>query len=199
MRSPATRRIHVALVSAAIALALPGLSAVTRDLSGVVTVAGKPVREAVVWFDTEGAVPAAAPVRAHALIDQRNMQFVPRVLAVRVGTVVDMPNSDRLFHNVFSFRDGKVFDLGLYPVGASKAVTFDRAGVSRLFCNIHPGMAAYVVAVDSPYFAVTDAVGRFVVHAVPERAVRYHVWRAGAPPAEGALTADTTPLAIALP
>ncbi|MFN7977321.1 MAG: hypothetical protein U0P30_04240 [Vicinamibacterales bacterium] len=200
MRLSANRGLRVALVCALAALALPALSAAPRDLSGLITAAGRPLRDAVLWLDVDGGLaPAAAPVRAHALIDQRNMQFLPRVLAVRVGTVVDMPNSDRLFHNVFSFRDGKVFDLGLYPVGSSKSVTFDRAGVSRLFCNIHPAMAAYVVAVDSPFFAVTDAGGRFVLHGVPDGSHRYHLWRAGAAPVDGTIDAAGGPIAIALP
>ena len=63
---------------------------------------------------------------------------------MRVGTTVDFPNNDRVFHNVFSFRDGKRFDLGMYPIGTLRRVTFDKPGLSRLFCNIHPNMAAYV-------------------------------------------------------
>lgn len=196
MPSPALRATRVALALVAAWCAVPALTAAPRDLLGLVTVAGRPVRDAVVWLDAPSS-PGTAPPRAQ--IDQRNMQFVPRVLAVRVGTTVDMPNSDRLFHNVFSFRDGKVFDLGLYPVGASKAVTFDRAGVSRLFCNIHPAMAAYVVAVESSYFAVTDAVGRFTLHGAPEGARAYHVWRAGSGIVQGAFDPDTTPVVIALP
>ena len=73
------------------------------------------------------------------VLDQRNLSFSPRVLAVRVGTTVSFPNHDRVFHDVFSFRDGKRFELGLYPVGAIKHVPFDRPGLSRVFCNIHPG------------------------------------------------------------
>ena len=81
------------------------------------------------------------------------------MLAVRVGTTVDFPNRDRVFHNVFSFRDGKRFDLGMFPIGARRRVTFDRPGLSRLFCNIHPNMAAYMMAVDAPYFGVADEQG----------------------------------------
>lgn len=167
-------------------------------LRGVVRIAGQPARDAVVWLEPPSAAAGAAP-RPTALLDQRNMQFVPRVLAVRVGTTVRMPNSDRLFHNVFSFRDGKVFDLGLYPVGSSKVVTFDRAGVSRIFCNIHPAMAAYVVSVDSPHFAVTDAQGRFEIAGVPPGSHGYHVWRAGAAQASGTLIVAADAVEITLP
>ena len=95
------------------------------------------------------------------MLDQRNLSFSPHVLVVRVGTTVDFPNNDRVFHNVFSFRDGKRFDLGMYPVGTMQQVTFDQPGLSRIFCNIHPNMAAYVLTVDSPYFARADESGAF--------------------------------------
>jgi hypothetical protein len=95
-----------------------------------------------------------------------------------------------VFHNVFSFRDGKKFDLGLYPVGIQKPVQFDKAGLSRIFCNIHPNMAAYVLAVDSPYFAVTDERGAFTIPVVPAGAFTYHAWRPGGPDLTGPATVD---------
>jgi hypothetical protein len=159
------------------------------ELRGVVMAGDKPVIDAVVWLDSPDApplTPSTAP-----LLDQRNLDFWPHVLVVRVGTTVRFPNNDRVFHNVFSFRDGKRFDLGVYPIGAVKHVTFDRAGVSRLFCNIHPNMAAYVVAVDSPYFAASDASGAFTLRAPPGR-YTYHAWRAGAPERTGVVTLDRT-------
>jgi plastocyanin len=145
--------------------------------------------DAVVWFDAPDAPPSAGAPRP--VLDQRNLGFLPHVLVVRAGTTVKFPNNDRVFHNVFSFRDGKKFDLGVYPIGAVKYVTFDRAGVSRLFCNIHPGMAAYVVAVDSPYFATSDASGAFTLQA-PAGRYTYHAWRAGAAPRAGEVLVDGT-------
>jgi hypothetical protein len=85
-----------------------------------------------------------------------------------------------VYHNVFSYRDGKKFDLGLYPVGEVKHIVFPRAGLSRIFCNIHPNMAAYVMAVDTPYFAVSDRGGRFTLPPVPPGSYTYHAWRPGA-------------------
>lgn len=155
------------------------------DVTGVLRVAGRPRRDVAMWLGTTGAPPD--PSRATALLDQRNMQFTPRVLAVPVGTTVRMPNNDRLLHNVFSFRDGKIFDLGLYPVGTSRAVTFDKPGLSRIFCNIHPNMAAYVVTVDSPHVTVSDAEGRFTLADVAEGPYTYHTWRAGAERTTGTL------------
>jgi hypothetical protein len=107
------------------------------------------------------------------------------VLAVRAGTTVDLPNNDRVFHNVFSFHDGKRFDLGLYPVGTSRQVRFDEPGLSRVFCNIHPNMSAYVKVVDSPYFAVSDREGRFTIASVPRGTYTYHAWRPGRPELTG--------------
>jgi plastocyanin len=193
-------------VRALIALCTAGLvasdvipsEAAGGELKGIVRAGGRAARDIVVWLDIAGG-PSAAP-GVKTVLDQRNMQFVPRVLAVRVGTSVEMPNSDRLLHNVFSFRDGKVFDLGLYPVGASKTVTFDQPGLSRIFCNIHPSMAAYVLAVDSAYFAVTDAAGRFAIRDVPAGTHAYRAWRAGSAPAAGKLIAgENQPVEIDLP
>ena len=155
---------------------IPSLAA-GGELTGVVRAGGRPAKDVVIWLDIPDGR-TSAPV-TKTVLDQRNMQFVPRVLAVRVGTSVQMPNSDRLVHNVFSFRDGKVFDLGLYPVGASKTVTFDKPGLSRIFCNIHPTMAAYVLAVDSAYFAVSDVEGRFTIRDVTPGTFKYQAWSAG--------------------
>ena len=146
-------------------------------LTGIVRVDGKPQKDVVIWL--EGVASAAPAAPAAGVMDQRNLEFIPRVLAVKVGTRVKMPNSDRVFHNVFSFHDGKRFDLGLYPVGTTRLVTFDAAGVSRIFCNIHPNMAAYVVAVDSAFFAVTDIQGRFNIDGVGPGSYTYRLWRSG--------------------
>ncbi len=126
------------------------------------------------------------------VLDQRNLSFNPRVLAIRVGTAVDFPNGDTVFHNVFSFRDGKKFDLGMYPAGASKPIVFDKPGLSRIFCNIHPHMAAYVMAVDTPYFAMSDESGTFVISGVPAGSYTYHAWRPGGQTLTGSVTVDAS-------
>ena len=87
-----------------------------------------------------------------------------------------LPNNDRVFHNVFSFTNGKPFDLGLYPTGASKRITLDRAAVNRLYCNIHPHMAAYIVAVDTPYYGISDRTGHVSITNVPDGKYEMHVW-----------------------
>ena len=173
------------LATVALAVTIPASSlraAVPAGLEGVVRVGGQPGKDVVIWLLD---VPGPAPSQGRVVLDQRKLTFTPQVLAVRVGTAVEMPNNDRVFHNVFSFKDGKKFDLGLYPSGTSKLVTFDRPGVSRIFCNIHPSMAAYVVAVDSAFFAVSDDAGRFTMAAVPPGTYTYRAWRPGHDVAEG--------------
>jgi plastocyanin len=160
-------------------LLLAGTGPPANELYGTTHAGEKPIRDAVVWLDgSAGALPMR---RAKVTLDQRNLSFSPHVLAVQLGTKVYFPNHDRVFHSVFSFHDGKQFDLGLYPVGAVKEVPFDQSGLSRVFCNIHPQMAAYVMVVDTPYFAVSDDSGRFSIRDVLSGTYRYHAWHAGAP------------------
>ena len=107
---------------------------------------------------------------------QKNKNFQPHLLVVPVGAVVEFPNRDPFFHNVFSLFDGKRFDLGLYEAGATNSVRFDRLGVSFLFCNIHPEMSAVVVAVDTPYYAVSDRTGNVAIPNVPDGKYEMHIW-----------------------
>jgi plastocyanin len=158
------------------------------NLHGTARIGTRPAPNAVVWLDAAGAPPLVQT--AKVVLDQRNLDFSPAVLAVRVGTVVQFPNHDRVFHNVFSFHDGKRFDLGLYPVGTKRDVTFDHAGLSRIFCNIHPNMAAYVVAVDTPYFAVSAGDGAFAIADIPPGTYTYHAWRPGRPMLQGTVVLE---------
>lgn len=130
----------------------------------------------VVWLNpVDGPAPAITSTE-HFRIVQKNKQFYPHVLPIPVGTEVEFPNHDQFFHNVFSLYRGERFDLGLYEAGSSRLVRFERPGVSFIFCNIHSTMSAYVIALPTPYFAVSDARGRVSIAGVP--AGRYHlqVW-----------------------
>jgi plastocyanin len=117
-----------------------------------------------------------SPARQSPQLVQRNKSFEPHVLVVQAGSTVQFPNKDPFFHNVFSLFDGKRFDLGLYEGGSSNSARFDRPGASFLFCNIHPEMSAVIVAVDTPYFALTDRAGRAVIPSVPDGRYRLQVW-----------------------
>jgi plastocyanin len=154
-------------------------------LHGTTRLGTRPEPHAVVWLDVQDpSVPSDA---ARVVLDQRNLDFSPNILVVQVGTTVDFPNHDRVFHNVFSFHDGKKFDLGLYPVGTRRKVRFDHAGLSRIFCNIHPNMAAYVMAVPTPYFGLSDGEGHFEIASVPPGSYTYHSWRPGRPELTGTI------------
>jgi plastocyanin len=107
---------------------------------------------------------------------QKNKSFQPHLLVTQVGSTVNFPNRDPFFHNVFSLFDGKRFDLGLYEAGATNSVRFDHPGISFLFCNIHPEMSAVVVAVETPYFAVSDKLGNIMITNVPDGEYEMHVW-----------------------
>lgn len=170
---------RAATVILAVAVWGSGLGRESLDLSGTAEVRGKSVADAVVWLDAPGAPRPAHPVEP--VLDQTNLQFSPHVLAVQVGTTVKFPNDDRVFHNVFSTHDATTFDLGLYPVGMVKEIPFNKPGLSRIFCSIHPQMAAYVMVLDTPYFAVSDSAGHFVIRGVLTATYRYHAWRPGGP------------------
>jgi plastocyanin len=118
--------------------------------------------------------------RPRAVLDQRNEAFVPFVLAITAGTTVDFPNSDRTYHNVFSFSKAKRFDLGRYARGESKSVRFDEPGVVRVFCEIHSHMSAYILVFAHHYFATTDTEGRYRIDHVPPGSYTVVAWNDGA-------------------
>jgi hypothetical protein len=122
------------------------------------------------------AVPVSSKLPNPPQLLQRNKTFEPHVLIVPLGTLVEFPNQDPFFHNIFSLYDGRRFDLGLYESGTKRSVKFDRPGVSFLFCNIHAEMSAVVLAVDTPYFALSDRNGSLTIRNVPEGRYQMHVW-----------------------
>lgn len=116
------------------------------------------------------------PSQKHEVMDQKNLVFIPHVLAVPVGTTVDFKNSDNVNHNVFSPADCKKFNLGTYTPGMSRSVKFDEACVVDLLCNVHSEMSAYVVVVDNPYFDVTSKDGNFTIKDVPTGTYEITAW-----------------------
>jgi plastocyanin len=134
--------------------------------------------EVVVWLsplqalETSIANPAHSPYR----LLQKDKQFTPHLLVVPTGSNVEFPNADPFFHNVFSLFNGKRFDLGLYESKTSRSVRFDRDGVSYIFCNIHPEMGAVVLALSTPFYAISQANGGVVIHGVPPGSYRLEVW-----------------------
>jgi plastocyanin len=136
---------------------------------------------AVVWLTApqEGARPLEVqnqPAASRFRLLQKNKRFTPHILVVPVGAVVEFPNDDPFFHNVFSMFDGKRFDLGLYEAGSTRTVTFNKPGVSYIFCNIHPEMSAVVIAINTPYFGVSNAAGQVAISGVPAGRYQINVW-----------------------
>jgi hypothetical protein len=112
-------------------------------------------------------------------MDQRNETFVPHLLAVTTGTVVDFPNGDPFYHNVFSLSKANRFDLGRYPTGKQRSVQFMRPGIVRVFCEIHSHMNAFILVFSHPFFAVTDEAGRYRIGNVPPGNYNVVAWNEG--------------------
>jgi plastocyanin len=152
------------------------------ELGAPAAAAGRDQQErarAVVYLESapRGAFEQSEPGRA--VMDQRNESFVPHVLAITTGTTVDFPNSDRVYHNVFSLSKIARFDLGRYAVGHSRPVRFDRPGIVRVFCEIHTHMNAFILVFSHPFFAVTDADGRYRIDNVPPGTYGVIAWNEG--------------------
>jgi plastocyanin len=125
------------------------------------------IRNVVLYV--QGA-PAAAADTARpigATMEQDDERFTPHVLPVLRGATVGFPNADDVFHNVFSLSSARTFDLGRYPNGSAKSVTFEKSGVVQVFCHIHSDMSAVILVLDNPHFAVPSTAGRYVIDDVP--------------------------------
>jgi plastocyanin len=133
-------------------------------------------RRSVVYLDSapRQAFEELRPSRVK--MDQRGQQFIPRVLAITVGTTVDFPNSDTTFHNAFSLAPARPFDLGRYRPGRTRSVRFDRPGIVPVSCDIHSHMSAYILVFNHPFFAVTDDDGRYTIAGVPGGTYTLTVW-----------------------
>ena len=170
----------------AVALVTAGLAA-TRPLAGQVSgriqvtdAGGRPAQDlgnAVVFI--EGRGPRVTGERVDMALDAR--QFRPRVIVVPAGTTVNFPNQDPFNHNVFSLADPNTFDLGLYGRGEARDRRFNRAGLVRVYCNIHPRMTGFIVVRDNGWYAQPGADGSFTIENVPPGQYTLKVWheRAG--------------------
>jgi plastocyanin len=137
-------------------------------------------RRSVVYLETAPQPAFETPPPGRAVLDQRSETFVPPLLAITAGSTVEFPNSDRVYHNVFSLSKPRRFDLGRYPRGQSRSVVFDRPGVVRVFCEIHSHMSAWILVFAHRFFAVTDAEGRYRLEGVPPGSYTLALWWDGA-------------------
>jgi plastocyanin len=173
LASMAGRQLVARIVSGQIQLVESEDSAVKtkKDYSGV-----------AVWLTSSEWKGPQAPLRKHVRMLQKNKTFLPHILAIETGTSVDFPNLDPIFHNAFSNFDGQIFDVALYPPGSSKTVKFERPGVVRVFCNIHPSMSAIIVVANSNYIAITNREGRYVFPNVAPGEYQIHFFHERATP-----------------
>ena len=137
---------------------------------------------AVIWLEPMAGTPDPPFLpHGHYTLVQKNRTFIPHLQVIPAGSVIQFPNKDPFFHNVFSLFDGKRFDLGLYEAGSSKSVTFSRAGISYIFCNIHPEMSAVVIALTTPLYAIANANDSFLLRDIPSGNYKLHLWIEGVP------------------
>jgi len=132
--------------------------------------------KAVVYIESTGESKSYTVPDEHPQLNQRDLIFRPLVLPIVVGTTVDFPNNDKVFHNVFSYSQPKEFDLGRYPQGKSKSVTFEKPGVVNVYCEIHQYMYATILVLENPFYAVPDDDGVFVIHNVPPGTYQLSFW-----------------------
>lgn len=157
-----------------------GLSPILYNLRGTAPPAGPGDTEAVNEFDRMvvilegGSLPPKPPVTA--ALDQRNLRFNTGLIVIPVGSTVEFPNSDSIFHNVFSLSKTQPFDLGFYPRGQSRSIKFDHAGIVQVYCHIHANMYAAIVVTGSPWFAKPGPDGSFSWVGVPAGHYRLKAW-----------------------
>lgn len=138
--------------------------------------------QAVMWLTPIGtAVQPPQQTQIPQLV-QKNKSFRPSLLVIPAGGKVEFPNHDPFFHNVFSLFEGKRFDLGLYESGTTRVVQFDKPGVSFIFCSIHAEMSAVVIALVTPYYAISDAHGNLAIPDVPPGRYQLQIFHAGVAP-----------------
>jgi len=170
-------RFNKWILAASATLLSLAATAEAGSLRGSVTATGlRSNADAVVYIaEIEGQT--FAPPTESVRLDQVRMAFAPHVVAVQVGTTVDFLNNDPVAHNVFTIDAcADEFDLGSWTRGESRSYTFEKPCAAVLLCNIHPDMEGYVVAVPTPYFAVTDAAGTFTIDNIPDGKYTLKVW-----------------------
>jgi len=157
----------------------------TVEVEGAAKGARAPLPTTVVWLAPtarNASLPKPDAFGSSLRLTQKNKSFEPHVLVVPAGSEVEFPNRDPFFHNVFSLFEGKRFDLGLYEAGTTRMVHFDRAGLSYIFCNIHPEMSAVVITLATPFYAVVHGEGQVELPNVPYGRYQLHTWSEGTGP-----------------
>jgi plastocyanin len=188
-----TKRAIQSLLVLTLAAGFPALGC---EISGQVVAKGRPGRVQVATVVYLESLDGQTPVHpGHYRLDQKNKSFVPSVLAVPVGSTVDFPNDDSIFHNVFSVSPPAPFDLGLYRSGASKSRVFSAPAIYRVFCNIHPEMTAMILVLPTSYITETTPSGSYRLD-VPAGKYRVTAWSEHSQPASANIAAGAQPVTV---
>lgn len=172
-RGQASRGRSALLLLAGLMLATTANAA---EMRGKVTDGeGKGIAEAVVFIE-ELPAGTAVPEKPTANLDQVDKEFVPHILPVVVGTEVFFPNHDQIHHHVYAFSRTKTFETPLYKGETEPPVLFDKVGAVKVGCNIHDWMSAVILVLPTPYFALTDPDGAYVIRDVPDGKHSVAVW-----------------------
>ncbi len=191
------RSLHLGAPLACVIVFIGGLHAQDSLRAHIeLTKSGHRVKDSskvVVWLTPVGiSVEPPQQTRIPQLI-QKDKSFRPSLLVIPAGGKVEFPNHDPFFHNVFSLFEGKRFDLGLYESGTTRFVQFDKPGISFIFCNIHAEMSAVVIAIATPYYAISDPHGDLSIHDVPPGRYQLQIFHSAvAPDALRAMTREIT-------
>ena len=130
----------------------------------------------VVYLDGKSLNREKTQMKIKAHMDQRNAEFVPHVLPIQRGTVVEFVNRDNTYHNVFSLSPTKKFNIGRRPTGESVPIQFDKEGIVHVFCDIHSHMSAYIIVLDSPYYVQPDEHGNYSFENIPVGIYTLKIW-----------------------
>ena len=169
------------------------LPAPERPARGLVT-------DTVIYVDSSAVEPPGAPAAEHPQLAQKGQAFDPRVVVVAVGGTVDFPNLDPIYHNVFSVSPPRRFDLGKYPRGQSRSITFRKSGQVNVFCDIHSDMAGFILVVPDRHWTRPAADGSYSLPDLPAGRCRLRAWHPDFParvfevevPAAGDVTLDVS-------
>jgi hypothetical protein len=161
-----------------------------------------PLANVVLYLESSTPLRGPAQPGPPPVMRQHGERFEPHVLPVLVGTTVEFPNDDDVYHNVFSLSRVRTLDLGRYPRGTSKSVQFLTPGVVQLFCHIHADMSGYILVLNNPFFVVPDSTGRFSLEGVPPGLYQLVAWHERIRPIATPISVEsgrTTPVRVEIP
>lgn len=194
-------KARLVIPALAICLSLPAQPSLGADLTGRIVITKKLNKKVTLpVYQLRGATPLAVEDQeesgnvavylesrlpdpghpVHAELEQRGQRFDPRMVVIPVGSSVSFPNSDPIFHNVFSLSGAKKFDLGYYPAGRTRMVKFDKPGVVQVYCHLHSNMYAAIVVVPNRWYTLPGGDGTFSFHDIPPGTYRLVAWHMNA-------------------